>query len=232
MFVFYFNHSITMSFDATLQHSFNCVIAGPSRSGKTTLLKNILQERHTLFSEVPEKVFLFYSHKQPIYDAMLREGLIDELTDISIAYPSFDYLFQLAQPYKHGRGCLFILDDIISDLSNDFMKIFCNLSHHEKASIILMSQNLFHNHKAYRTLSINTHYLFLMKQTRDVTQISNLGRQACAGKPNFLPSVYKENLLRPYSYVLLDFGANQDDQIRVRNHMLPNELPIHVFVPN
>ena len=39
----------------------SCVIAGPSQSGKSTVLKKILQDNKLLFSPAPTKIYYCYS---------------------------------------------------------------------------------------------------------------------------------------------------------------------------
>ena len=194
-----------MPFDVRFQHPCNIMVSSSSGSGKTTLVKNILSLRTQILTQDPEKVFLFYNNDQLIYDEMLREGLIDEKIDASNNFPTLDYLTTLVAPFKKGRGSLVVFDDLISDLTEDFIKIICNMGHHEKTTIILLTQNLFFNHKVFRTLSLNMHYMFLMCNERDKQQVANLGRQVCPNNPNFLVQVYSAAASRPYEYLLLAF---------------------------
>lgn len=218
-----------MTYDVRLQCSFNCLVAGSTGSGKTTLVKNLLRLKHDLFSVVPEKVFLFYNNDQPIYDEMLREGLIDEKINVSVQFPTLDFLTTLVAPFKKGGGSLIIFDDIISDITEEFTKIICNFSHHEATSIILMTQNLFFKHKVFRTLSLNMHYMFLMTNERDKQQVANLGRQVCPNNPNFLVHVYGSAASRAYEYLLLDFRADQNKKVRIRSHIFPHQFPMRVY---
>lgn len=218
-----------MTYDVRLQCSFNCLVAGSTGSGKTTLVKNLLRLKHDLFSVVPEKVFLFYNNDQPIYDEMLREGLIDEKINVSVQFPTLEFLTTLVAPFKKGGGSLIIFDDIISDITEEFTKIICNFSHHEATSIILMTQNLFFKHKVFRTLSLNMHYMFLMTNERDKQQVANLGRQVCPNNPNFLVNVYSSAASRAYEYLLLDFRADQNKKVRIRSHIFPHQFPMKVY---
>jgi len=204
-------------------------VAGSTGSGKTTLVKNLLRLKHDLFSVVPEKVFLFYNNDQPIYDEMLREGLIDEKINVSVQFPTLEFLTTLVAPFKKGGGSLIIFDDIISDITEEFTKIICNFSHHEATSIILMTQNLFFKHKVFRTLSLNMHYMFLMTNERDKQQVANLGRQVCPNNPNFLANVYGSAASRAYEYLLLDFRADQNKKVRIRSHIFPHQFPMKVY---
>jgi len=218
-----------MTCDVRLQCSFNCLVAGSTGSGKTTLVKNLLRLKHDLFSVVPDKVFLFYNNDQPIYDEMLREGLIDEKINVSVQFPTLEFLTTLVAPFKKGGGSLIIFDDIISDITEEFTKIICNFSHHEATSIILMTQNLFFKHKVFRTLSLNMHYMFLMTNERDKQQVANLGRQVCPNNPNFLVNVYSSAASRAYEYLLLDFRADQNKKVRIRSHIFPHQFPMKVY---
>jgi len=204
-------------------------VAGSTGSGKTTLVKNLLRLKHDLFSVVPDKVFLFYNNDQPIYDEMLREGLIDEKINVSVQFPTLEFLTTLVAPFKKGGGSLIIFDDIISDITEEFTKIICNFSHHEATSIILMTQNLFFKHKVFRTLSLNMHYMFLMTNERDKQQVANLGRQVCPNNPNFLVNVYSSAASRAYEYLLLDFRADQNKKVRIRSHIFPHQFPMKVY---
>jgi hypothetical protein len=218
-----------MPFDVRLQTSFNCLISGYSSSGKTTLVKNLLRLRNQIFSVNPEKIFLFYNNDQPIYHEMMREGLIDEKFDVKDTFPTLEYLTTLVSPYKKTSGSLIIFDDVMTDIDDNFTKIICNFSHHESASIILLTQNLFYHHKAFRTLSLNMHYMFLMTNERDKQQISNLGRQVCPNNPNFLVNVYSAAASKAYEYLLLDFRADQNKKVRIRSHILPHQFPMKVY---
>jgi len=221
-----------MPFDVRLQSNFNCLVAGSTSSGKTTLVKNLLRLRNQIFSINPEKIFLFYNNDQSIYDEMLREGLIEEKIDVKENFPTLDYLTTLVAPYKKGNGAMVIFDDVMSDITDDFTKIICNFSHHERTSIVLITQNLFYKHKVFRTLSLNMHYMFLMTNERDKQQISILGRQVCPNNPNYLVNVYSAAASKAYEYLLLDFRADQSKQVRIRSHIFPHQFPMRVYNEN
>lgn len=221
--------NIKMTYDVRLQCSFNCLVSGSTGSGKTTLVKNLLRLKNQLFSAPPDKVFLFYNNDQAIYDEMLREKLLDEKINANQTFPTLDYLTTLVAPYKKGAGSLIIFDDIISDMTDDFTKIICNFSHHESASIILMTQNLFYKHKVFRTLSLNMHYIFLMTNERDKQQIAALGRQVCPNNPNYLVEVYSTAASKAYEYLLLDFRVDQNRKVRLRSHIFPHQFPMRVY---
>lgn len=218
-----------MTFDVRLQCNFNCLVSGHSGSGKTTLVKNLLRLRNQIFSVNPEKIYLFYNNDQPIYNEMIRERLVDEKFDVKVNFPSLEYLTTLVAPYKKGSGCLIIFDDIIADLNEEFTKIICNFSHHESTSIILMTQNLFYQHKVFRTISLNMHYMFLMTNERDKQQIMTLGRQVCPNNPNFLVNVYSAAASKAYEYLLLDFRVDQNRKVRIRSHIFPHQFPMKVY---
>ena len=92
-----------MSFDLRFQVPSNILLTGPSQSGKTSFLKRLLLASATIFSKKPQKVFYFYSARQPIIDEMLRDGLIHKA---SKGLPkSYDTLVNLVRPYRDtGRA--------------------------------------------------------------------------------------------------------------------------------
>lgn len=219
-----------MPFDITFKKTFNCIVAGPSSSGKTTLIRNILKLRERLFISPPAKIFWYYNAYQQIYEHMLSEGIIDELINAKESFPDVDTITQMVRPFKEQGGCLVVFDDIMTNLTPEFEQIFCNLSHHENASVILMSQNLLYNSKIYRTLSLNTHYFIIMKSERGKSQVQFLSRQICPDNPNYILRSYIAATKRPYSYMLIDVCSDSPTEIRLRSNILPNEFPTKVFL--
>lgn len=217
-----------MPFDTRFKAPFNCMVVGPSSSGKTTWVRNFLKVREVLMTAPPVKVFLFYNMDQPIYGDMKREGLIDEMFDSKQNFPSLQEVEKLVSPYRDIGGSLIIFDDMLTNLTADFERVFLNLSHHENASTILMSQSLFYKDKVYRTMSLNTHYMVLMKNDRDVSTISILAKQVCVGNASFLVSVFRNATKRPYSYLVLDFRSDTPPTTKFRYQIFPHELPLKV----
>jgi len=219
-----------MPFDVRLKTSFNCIINGPSGSGKTTFVRNLLKVKDLMFDIPPKKVFLYYQLNQELYLQMEQEGLIDESIDTNREFPTYDSLTEKVHAYKDDGGCLVIFDDMMTNLTPDFVRIFCNLSHHESASIILLTQNLFYKAKEFRTISLNTHYMVLMKNGRNLDQISTLARQVCPGNAKYIIESYNDATKKPYSYLLLDFKVDTPPTTRVRSNIFPDEFPLCVYL--
>ena len=79
-------------------------------------------------------------------------------------------------------------------------------------------------------MNLNSHYLVLSKNPRDVGQISILGRQTFSnGK--FLEESFKDATSRPYGYLLVDLKPDTEEQLRVRTNIFPDEVPQYVYVP-
>lgn len=217
-----------MPFDVRFQTPFNCMVIGPSSSGKTTWVRNLLKLREQLLSSPPVKVILFYNMNQPMYTAMKLEGLVHELIDCKEKFPTLEDVQAMVSPYKNVGGSLVIFDDMLTNLNADFERLFLNLSHHENASCILLSQNLFYKDRVYRTMSLNTHYMVLMKNARDVSQISILAKQFCSNNVGYLIQTYIKATKYPYSYLIIDFRSDSPPSIKLRYRIFPHEFPMTV----
>jgi len=69
--------------------------------------------------------------------------------------------FQADFEKAHGRPCLIILDDLLNDAySKEMCDLFTKGSNHRNISVILITQNLFHQERYCRNISLNAKYLF------------------------------------------------------------------------
>jgi hypothetical protein len=121
---------------------------------------------------------------------------------------------------------LIVLDDIMAQSSKDkhIADLFTKGSHHRNLSIIYIVQNIFHQGKEMRNISLNAHYIVLFKSPRDKQQISMLARQVnCAKVQEFMRS-YEDATSRPHGYLMLDLKPTTDDQDRLKTNILPGEI--------
>ena len=78
----------------------------------------------------------------------------------------------------NGEPCLVILDDLLTDVySNQVCELFTRVSHHRNISVILIIQNLFHQGRFCRDISLNAHYIVALKNVRDKKQVMYLASQ-------------------------------------------------------
>lgn len=73
--------------------------------------------------------------------------------------------------------------------------------------------------------------MILFNNPRDRSAISQLAKQVFPGNTKMLVKAYQEAVRgRAYGYLLLDFHQRQDDRVRIRSHIFPNEWPMKVYI--
>ena len=79
---------------------------------------------------------------------------------------------------------LIVLDDLMAQSGKDkrIADLFTKGSHHRNLSVIYIVQNVFHQGKETRNISLNAHYIVLFKYNINRPQISILARQVNPGR--------------------------------------------------
>jgi len=115
-----------------------------------------------------------------------------------------------------GQNRWLIIDDLMDELGGrkELDALFTKQSHHRNISVFFVAQNLFH--KGLRQVSLNSHYMFLFYNPRDVSTVQNLGRQLYPHNPNFLLHAYEWATSRAFSHLFLDLTQRADRRVRVR----------------
>ena len=213
--------------DARLHHPSTMLICGPSNSGKTTFTKKILKHSNSLFTPYPPKfVVLVYETWQSCYDEMLQNNYIHlaikGLSDI-------DYLKEIFEENKSKTSTLLVIDDQMQNIDQNVVSIFTIYSHHYRVSCLLVTQSLFLSNKFYRTVSLNSNYIVLMKNTRDNSSVTHVGKQTHPFKTRFITDSYLDATKNPYTHLLFDLRQETPEEIRIRGNIFCD--PITVYFP-
>ena len=181
--------------------------------------KNFVGKCQKTISPTPQRVIWCYGQWQPSYFNMMRtmpgiefnEGIPEDLDEP-------DYL-------DVSQRNLIVLDDLMAQSGKDkrIADPFTRVSNHRNLSVIYIVQNIFHQGKEMRNISLNAHYIVLFKTPRDKKQVSMLAKQVNPGKVQEFMAAYEKATSRPHGY-LLDLKATTDDQQRLKTNALPGEV--------
>ena len=121
---------------------------------------------------------------------------------------------------------LIVLDDLMAQTGKDkrISDRFTKGSHHRNLSIIYIVQNIFHQGKEMRNISLNANYIVLFKSPRDKKQISMLARQVDPGRVQEFMRSYEDATSRRHGYLMLDLKPTTSDQDRLKTNILPGEI--------
>jgi len=130
-----------------------------------------------------------------------------------------------------GKNCLIILDDFLNTAySKDVCGLFTKGSHHRNISVILITQNLFHQGKFCRDISLNAKYIVVLKNVRDREQFSHPARQVRPHDSKRLSDAYLNATEEPHTYLVLDLSQDTNDRLRFRTCIFPEEEPPVFYV--
>ncbi len=195
---FYFHHPTSIS------------ISGPSNSGKTSLVIDIINHKNELFNPVPLDIYFFYSETQSLYKK------IKYPVNFLNSLPNKEMIKQISVP------SLFIIDDNMENIDQLISDIFTKYSHHNNISVILILQNYYNKNIHQRTININTVYNIFMKNPRNKLSILQLAKEIFPGKLKYVVESFEDATKEPYSYLIFDVRQETPDDMRLVTNIIPS----------
>ena len=187
--------------DIRLKSPFTAIIAGPTGSGKTRLLTSLISKASSVCYPPPQEIIYCYGVWQKAFDFVEGVTFHEGMINIKETIP------------KDGVNRWVIVDDLMDEINGQTDDLYTKYSHHLNISVFFVVQNLFR--KQQRTMSLNTHYLFLFKNPRDSSFISHLARQIYPAKSKFLVESYQDATKRSYSFLVIDLKQDTDEKLRL-----------------
>jgi len=96
--------------------------------------------------------------------------------------------------------------------------------------IILITQNVFHQGKFCRDISLNAKHMVVLKNVRDREEFSNLAQQVLSHDSKGLSDAYVNATEEPHGYLVLDLSLDTNDRHRFRTFIFPEEEPPIFYV--
>ena len=199
----------------TLNYPSTFIVSGPSGSGKTEFVYKLITNAKHLFEEPLDKIYYFYGVWQSRFEKIYEGQAVEYMQGL----PDYHFLEGL----EHKNHKLLIIDDQQLEALNSksVVDIFTKFSHHKNITTIIILQNLFHQGKYSRDISLNTHYFVLFKNQRDINQVKILGHQL--GISNLLLEAYFDATEDPFSYLLIDISPKSNRELLLRTHIFSEE---------
>lgn len=198
-------------FSPYLKHPFTCICSGPTGSGKTYLVKQIIEQK--AIEPFPRNIVWLYAQDQPVHHSLKNVTFYNGIPD------------DIESRFTPGRENLLIIDDLMTQCHSDerMTRLFTVGSHHLNLSIIFIVHNIFHQGREMRNMSLNTHYILLFKNPRDNQQIATIARQMKPGKWQYIVEAFEDATSKPHGYLLLDMKPDTPEELRIRTGILPGD---------
>ncbi len=198
-------------------HPFTCILSGPTGSGKTILLLEILRMKNDLIDKNIDKIVYCYAEDQPLF------------TEFKSEIEFHKGLYEIER-MSSSQVNLLIIDDLMDEASNDksISQLFTRASHHKNISVFLLSQNMFLNGKFYRTMNLNTHYMIIFKNPRDKAQFKYLAREMFPENWKFLYDSYLDATRNGHGYLFIDFKQQSNDILRVQTDITKDKRIVYI----
>ena len=184
--------------------SHNCILFGPSRSGKTEFMLEVIRQK--LVEPMPKKIYYMFGVEQGFMETWNEK---EETPITFIKGLDFDKM-------DTSEPTLLVVDDLCLSENKDMASCFLRGSHHLSISIFYITQNLFPNCPLFRVMSSNCHYFCLWSSQRNFRQINTLARQMFCGKDvNRILNAYKRVGKQNRGFIVLSLAPGLPQELTV-----------------
>lgn len=190
---------------STDKRIFMCIV-GPSESGKTRLIHDMLT--FGTFQKPFTKIYYFYRHWQPSYAKFIQDISNIEFVQLHDDLSIVSSISESIEPHIDNRT-LMIFDDVAEEIlgNSDFSNLATS-GRHKNISIVFIKHNLYQQGKHSVTIDKNTTHLVLMNNPRIGKQLKILGSEL--GEAKFLEECYKKAVKengQNFGHLMIDFYA-------------------------
>ena len=206
------------------------ILSGPSQSGKSTLVYDILKHAEGMFEKPPCQVIFCYN----IYQNGLYDRLKKDVRNLRFfqGIPTKEDLEAWSRGEEHS---VLILDDLMAkcSASQDISDLFTIYAHHMNFSLFFVVQNIYSKGQQFRTISLNAHMFILFNSPRDLLQIKIFASQCFPGETKYFMDAYKRATASKFGYLVVDLSPSlsaDQRQYRLRTNILPGDTTI-VYLP-
>lgn len=204
-----------------LVNPFTMLIAGPTKSGKTSFVEKLVLHADEFYSSPPNKIIYYYNQVEPVY-----KGLQSKVFEFVEGVPTMENLEKLYN--DHGPNCTVVIDDQAMHVNTDMAELFSVGSSRQMCNVIFITQNLFGQAKGTRDISLNCCYIVLFKNPRDASAAQIFFKQFDPGHAKNLLKIYQDATEKPYSYLFMDLHQRTPDKNRLRTYIFGenNQCPV------
>ena len=196
------------------KHPFTAVVAGPSSSGKTSFVRNVLKfyECTSTLEKESISVLWCYGQWQDSYSNIISEKVSVEYHE---GVPSLDIL-------ESVKPDIIVLDDLMFEVASDHKvaKLFTMFSHHNNISVIFITQNLTLKGKGVIEINRNTMYIVLFKNARDGHAVSTVGQQVMRDNKRHFKDSFNDATSCPYGYLLVDCHPTTPREFTLKTNII------------
>lgn len=201
--------------DLRWKHPFTAIVAGPSGSGKSHFVTRFIASVREMCDTDFKNIYWYRPEGEG------SSGRIEYRTGLP----------DMEEFEARGGPKLVVVDDMMRETNNSVVDLFTKGSHHRDLSVFFITQNLFHQGRGQRDISLNAHYIACFKNPRDRAQIKHLARQMYPENPKFIEEAYADATRSPHGYLLLDLKQSTPDSVRVRSCVFPDDPLQFVYEP-
>jgi len=200
--------------DLRFKCPFGCLVSGPSMSGKSHFILNIIKRADEFFDRKPDRIVDAYGSWQPAFEQVKNVEFVSGMDGLmSVSFnPKFNNLL--------------ILDDLMEELSNDkkASTLFTRDMHHKNVTVFFIVQNLFKQGRSMRDVSLNCQVLVLFNSPRDVEQIKVLQRQTGIKS---LEEAYTAAIKDRYGFLVVNLQAHISSNLRLQFGILDKHRRVY-----
>lgn len=203
-------------------HPFTMVISGPTMSGKTHFVRELLIASNRI-QPAPERIVWVYSEWQPEYDRLKKHfGRALEFINgwSSEIYDKF-------QPTERN---VVVLDDLMGSSKNDstLSDLFTKGSSHRNLSVIFITQNLFFQGKSAVDVRRNSQYIILFRCRQDKKAISQYAQQVFPDNPKFMMNAFTDATSANHGHLLIDLKPTCPEEFMLRSNVLCDDALVYM----
>ena len=226
-----------------IEHDRLIVLVGPSASGKTTLLRDLLVNYRSTFEKSrfeKGELYIFAKNRQPMHTEILSRFQMDENFDRCVHLTEIPFE-KFSRIFLDDRQTLCIFDDCVRDFygSRDSVEKFASLCeflmHHRHITVILLMHTMRLNQsalsRAVSSLIQNTvRYLFVFGSAFQQAESAYIQRLLYTGLgfPIILKALSAAQSIG-YRYIMIDLNAERNEKLRFRTGLLPDSQ--YVLLP-